>query len=65
LSLVLVVTHRRVQTVDVILVVHLTIYNNNGNNALSTRRYSARLIRHKPEINDIKEYARLLYSGLT
>jgi hypothetical protein len=60
LPLVLVVAHHRVQTVDAITIIHLTIYNNNGNNALSTRRYSARLTHHKPEINDIKEYARLL-----
>jgi hypothetical protein len=59
LPLVLVVAHRRVQTVDAIPIVHLTICNNNGNNALSTRRYSARLTRHKPKINDTKEYARL------
>jgi hypothetical protein len=35
MPLVLVVVHRRVQAVDAITVVHLTIYNNNGNNALS------------------------------
>jgi two-component sensor histidine kinase len=60
LPLVLVVVHRRIQTVDAITIVHLTIYNNNGNNTVSMRRYSARLTRHKPEINDTKEYARLL-----
>jgi hypothetical protein len=49
LPLVLVVAHRRVQAIDVITVVHLTIYNNNGNNALSTRKYSARLIHLKPK----------------
>jgi hypothetical protein len=43
MPLVLVVAHRRVQAVDAITVVHLTICNNNENNALSTRRYSARL----------------------
>jgi ribosomal protein L32 len=37
MPLVLVVAHRRVQIVDAITVVHLTICNNNGNNALSTR----------------------------
>jgi hypothetical protein len=47
LSLVLVVAHRRVQAVNAITVVHLTICNNNGNNALSTRKYSARLTRLK------------------
>jgi hypothetical protein len=41
MPLVLVVAHRRIQTVDAISIVHLTIYNNNGNNALSTRKYSA------------------------
>jgi hypothetical protein len=41
--LVLVVAHRWVETVDVVTMVYLTIYNNNGNKALSTRRYSARL----------------------
>jgi hypothetical protein len=64
LPLVLVVAHRRIQTVDVIPIVHLTIYNNNGNNALSTRRYSARLTRLKPKISDTKEYARLFLVGL-
>jgi hypothetical protein len=43
MPLVLVIAHRRVQTVDAITVVHLTISNNNRNNALSTRKYSARL----------------------
>jgi hypothetical protein len=60
LPLVLVVAHHRVQTVDAIPIIHLTICNNNGNNALSTRRYSARLTYHKPEINDTKEHGRLL-----
>jgi hypothetical protein len=64
LPLVLVVTHRRIQTVDAIAVVHLTICNNNGNNALSTRRYSARLTRLKPKISDTKEHARLSLVGL-
>jgi hypothetical protein len=63
LPLVLVVAHRRIQTVDAIPIVHLTICNNNGNNALSTRRYSARLIRLKPKISDTKEYARLSLVG--
>jgi hypothetical protein len=45
MPLVLVVAHRRVQAVDAISVVHLTIYNNNRNNALSTRKYSVRLTR--------------------
>jgi hypothetical protein len=60
LPLVLVIAHRQVQTVDAIPIIHLTICNNNGNNALSTRRYSARLSHHKPEINGTKEHARLL-----
>jgi hypothetical protein len=47
MPLVLVVAHRRVQAVDVITVVHLTICNNNRNNALSTRKYLARLTRLK------------------
>jgi hypothetical protein len=47
MPLVLVVVHRRVQAVDAITVVHLTICNSNGNNALSTRKYSARLTRLK------------------
>jgi hypothetical protein len=59
LPLVQVVAHRRIQTVDAVTIVHLTIYNNNRNNALSTRRYSARLTHHKPKINDTKKYARL------
>jgi hypothetical protein len=49
LPLVLVIAHRRVQAVDAITVVHLTSCNNNGNNALSTTKYSARLIRLKPK----------------
>jgi hypothetical protein len=64
LLLVLVVTHRRIQAVNAIAVIHLTICNNNRNNALSTRRYSARLIRLKPEISDTKEHARLSLVGL-
>jgi hypothetical protein len=47
MPLVLVVAHRRVQAVDAITVVYLTICNNNRNNALSTRKYSARLTRLK------------------
>jgi hypothetical protein len=47
MPLVLVVAHRRIQTIDAISIVHLTICNNNENNALSTRRYSARLTRLK------------------
>jgi hypothetical protein len=43
MPLVLVVAHRRVQAVDAIFIIHLAIYNNNGNNALSTRKYLARL----------------------
>jgi hypothetical protein len=49
MPLVLVVAHCRVKAVDVITVVHLTICNNNENNALSTRKYSARLTRLKPK----------------
>jgi hypothetical protein len=49
LPLVLVVAHRRVQAVDAITVVHLTICNNNENNALSMRKYSARLTCLKPK----------------
>jgi hypothetical protein len=41
------ITHRRVKTVDAIPIIHLAICNNNGNKALSTRMYSARLTRHK------------------
>jgi hypothetical protein len=47
MSLVLVVAHCRVQAVDAIIIVHLTICNNNENNALSMRKYSARLTRLK------------------
>jgi hypothetical protein len=65
LPLVLVVAHRRIQAVNAIAIVHLTICNNNGNNALSTRRYSAKLTRLKPEISDTKEHARLSLMGLT
>jgi hypothetical protein len=43
MPLVLVVSHRRVQAVDAIIVVHLTICNNNRNNALGIRKYSNRL----------------------
>jgi hypothetical protein len=43
MPLVLVVAHRMIQAVDAITVVHLTICNNNGNNALSMRKYTARL----------------------
>jgi hypothetical protein len=62
--MVLVVAHHRIQIVNAIAVVHLTICYNNGNNALSTRRYSARLTRLKPEISDTKEHARLSLVGL-
>jgi hypothetical protein len=64
MSLVLVVTHRWIQAVNVVAVVYLTICNNNGNNALSMRRYSARLTRLKPKISDTKEHARLSLVGL-
>jgi hypothetical protein len=47
MPLVPVVAHHRVHAVDAITVVHLTIYNNNRNNALSTRKYLARLIHLK------------------
>jgi hypothetical protein len=49
LPLVPVVAHRRVQAVDAITVVHLIICNNNGNNALSTGKYLARLTHLKPK----------------
>jgi hypothetical protein len=49
MPLVLVVAHRRVHAVDAIIVVHLTICNNNKNNVLSTRKYSARLTCLKPK----------------
>jgi hypothetical protein len=65
LPLVLVVAHHRIQAVNAIVVVYLTIYNNNGNNALSIRRYSARLTHLKPEISDTKGHARLSLVGLT
>jgi hypothetical protein len=45
--MVLIVTHSLVETVDAISIVHLAIYNNNENKALSTRKYSARLTRLK------------------
>jgi hypothetical protein len=60
LPLVLVVAHHWIQAVNVVAIVHLTICNNNGNNALSTRRYSARLTYLKLKINGTKKYARLL-----
>jgi hypothetical protein len=47
MPLVLIVAHCRVQAIDAINVVHLTICNNNENIALSTRKYSARPIRLK------------------
>jgi hypothetical protein len=62
--LVLVVTHHRVQAVDAIAIIYLTICNNNGNNALNTSKYSARLTHLKPKENDTKEYERLSFSGL-
>jgi hypothetical protein len=65
MPLVLVVVHRRVQTVDAISIIHLAICNNNRNNALSMRRYSARLTHLKLKLSDTKEYARLSFSGLT
>jgi hypothetical protein len=65
LPLVLVVVHRGVQTVDAITIIHLTICNNNGNNTLSTKKYSARFTHLKPKQNDTKEYARFSFCGLT
>jgi hypothetical protein len=62
--MVLVVVHRWINTVDAVTIVHLTIYNNNGNKALSTRIYSAKLIHLKLKYCDTKEYARLSFSGL-
>jgi hypothetical protein len=47
MPLVLIVAHRRIQAVDAISIIHLPIYSNNGNNALSMRRYSAKLTRLK------------------
>ena len=41
--------HGRTEAVLAIAMINCTICNN-GNKTLSTRRYSARLIRHKPEI---------------
>jgi hypothetical protein len=64
LPLVLVVTHRRIETVDAIAIVHLTIYNNNGNNALSMKRYSARLTRLKPKIKRHQGVCKAFFSGL-
>jgi hypothetical protein len=43
MPLVLVVVHRWVETVDAVTIVHLIIYNNNGNKALSMRIYLASL----------------------
>jgi hypothetical protein len=58
--MVLIVAHSRIETVDAISIVHLAICNNNGNKALSTRRYSARLTRLKQKNKvDTKEYERL------
>jgi hypothetical protein len=45
--LILIIAHRGIQIVDAISIVHLTIYNNNGNKALNTRMYSARFTRLK------------------
>ena len=42
--------HGRIEAFLAIAVIEGTICNN-GNKTLSTRRYSARLIRHEPEIN--------------
>ena len=42
--------HGGIEAILVIAVIDGTICNN-GNKTLSTRRYSARLTRHKPEIN--------------
>ena len=48
----------RIEAILAIAMIDGTIYNN-GNRTLSTRRYSARLTRHKLEITDSKDYARL------
>jgi hypothetical protein len=64
LPLALVVAHRWVQAIDAITVIHLTICNNNENNFLSTRKYSARLTHLKLKQSDTKDYARLSFSGL-
>ena len=52
------VVHGGIEAVLAKAVINCIIYNN-GNKTLSTRRYSARLTRHKPEINDSEDYARL------
>ena len=44
------VIHGGIEAILAIAVIDGTIYNN-GNKTLSTRRYSARLTCHKPEIN--------------
>jgi hypothetical protein len=62
--LVLIVAHRRIQTTEAISIVHLAIYNNNENKALSTSRYSARLTHLKWKESDTKVDARLSLSGL-
>jgi hypothetical protein len=43
--MVLSITHRRIEVVDTVAVIHLPIYNK-WEQTLSTRRYSARLTRH-------------------
>ena len=54
--------HGGIEAILAIAVIDGTICNN-GNETLSTRRYSARLTHHKPEINDSKDYARLYKSS--
>jgi hypothetical protein len=47
MPLILIVAHHRIQIVDAISIIYLAICNNNGNKALSTRMYSAKLTRLK------------------
>jgi hypothetical protein len=49
MPLVLIITHRRIQVVDIVAIVHLPICNK-WEQTLSTRRYSARLTHLKLKI---------------
>ena len=58
----LVISRSRVQAVLTVSIEYLAICNNIGNRTLSTRMYSARLTRPKPEnkkVKDTKDHARL------
>ena len=59
MPMVLFLIHCRSKVVLTVAMVHHVICNNRKK-TLSTRRYSARLTRHKPKIRDTKDHARLI-----